>query len=84
MNMACRSTQNAAHIKRFLRLHIAIKPLIKNKHNKSLIMWKRNSFKISLQIWHLSKLEPAGRISDFGNFLNGFAKKFPRALMVLN
>ena len=56
MNIACRSTQNAARIKRFLRLHIVIKPLIKNKHNKSFIMWKRNSFKISLQIWRLSKV----------------------------
>ena len=54
MNIACRSTQNAERIKRFLRLHIVIKPLIKNKHNKSFIMWKRNSFKISLQIWLLS------------------------------
>ena len=54
--IACRSTQNAALIKRFLRLHIVIKPLIKNKHNKSFIMWKRNSFKISLQIWRLSKV----------------------------
>ena len=29
MNIACRSTQNAARIKRFLRLHIVIKPLNK-------------------------------------------------------
>ena len=45
------STQNATRIKRFLRLHIVIKPLIKKKHNKSFIMWKRNSFEISWQIW---------------------------------
>ena len=41
---------------RLLRLHIVLKPWIKNKHNKSFIMWKRNSFKISLQIWRLSKV----------------------------
>ena len=38
-------------------------------------MLKRNSVKISLQTWHLT----AGRIGDFGNFLNGFAKS-PRVL----
>ena len=85
MNIACRSTENAARIKRFLRLHIVIKPLIKNKHNKSFIMWEPNSFKISLcKFGTCQKLEPASRISDYGNFLNGFAKKSTRALMVLN
>ena len=75
MNTACRNTQNAARIKRFLILYIVIKPLIKNKRNKSFIMWKRNSFKISLQILRFcQKLEPAGRIDDSGNFLNGFAQ----------
>ena len=75
MNMACRSTQNAAHIKRFLRLHIAIKPLIKNKHNKSLIMWKRNSFKISLQIWHLSKVRTGWPYKWFWKFFERFRQK---------
>ena len=80
MNIACRSTQNAARIKRFLRLHIVIQPLIKNKHNKSFIMWKRNSFKISLQIWLLSKVIIGWPYrSDIGNFLNAFAKG-PRVL----
>ena len=47
MNIACRSTQNAARIKRFLRLHIVIKPFNKkNKHNKFFIMLKRNSFNV--------------------------------------
>ena len=38
MNIACRSTQNAARIKRFLRLRIVIKPLNKkiNRINSSL------------------------------------------------
>ena len=82
INIACRSTQNAARIKRFLRSHIVIKPFIKNKHNKSFIMWIRNSFKILCKFGACQKLEPAGRIGDFGNFLNGFAKS-PR-LIVLN
>ena len=56
MNIACRSTQNAKRLKRFLRLPIVIKPLIKNRLNKFLITLKGNSFKISSQIWHLSKV----------------------------
>ena len=80
MDIACRSTRNAARIKRFLSLHIVIKQLTKNKHDQSFIMLQRNSFEISLQIWHLSnKLEPAGRIGDFGNFWSRFAKS-PRVL----
>ena len=40
MNIACRSTQNAARIKRFLRLHIVIKPLNKKiKIANSLLCW---------------------------------------------
>ena len=31
INIACRSTQSAERIKRFLRLHIVTKPLIKNR-----------------------------------------------------
>ena len=47
MNIACRSAQNAARIKRFLRLHIVIKLLNKNnKHNKFFIVLKRNSIKV--------------------------------------
>ena len=42
MNIAGRSTQNAARIKDLLKLHIVMKPLNKkNKHNKFLIMLKR-------------------------------------------
>ena len=42
MNIACRSTQNAARIKRFLRLHIVIKPLNKkiNIINANLVLVK--------------------------------------------
>ena len=89
MKIARRSTQNASCIKHFLRLHIIIKPWNKkNKHNKFFIMLKRNSVNVhwnilpqlALQIWQ--KWEPAGRIGDFGDFLNGFAKS-PR-LIVLN
>ena len=51
-------------------LHI-IKPLNKkNKHNKFLIMIKRNSQNIYVHsnTQQLS-LQPAGRIGDFGNFV---------------
>ena len=83
MNIACRSTQNAARIKRFLKLHIVIKPLNKkNKHNKFFIILKRNSFNVHLKFGACQKWEPAGRIGDFGNFLNGFAKS--QRLIVLN
>ena len=83
MNIARRSTQNTARIKRFLRLHIVIKPLNKkDKHSKFFIMLKRNSFNVHWKFGACQKWEPAGRIGDFGNFLNGFAKS-PR-LIVLN
>ena len=40
INNACRSTQNAARIKRFLRLHIVIKPLNKKINTiNSLLCW---------------------------------------------
>ena len=43
-----RRVQNAKRTKRFLRLHIVIKPLNKkSKHNKFFIMLKRNSFKVN-------------------------------------
>ena len=45
-------------------LHIVIKPSIQNNHNKFFIALKRDSFKIYLQIWRLSKI----RTGDFGNF----------------
>ena len=80
INTACRSIQNAARIKRFLRLHIVIKPLNKkNKHNKFFIMLKRNSFNVHWKFGACQKWEPAGRIGDFGNFFNGLAKS-PRVL----
>ena len=103
INNACRSTQNAARIKRFLRLHIVIKPFNKkNKHNKWDLFLKeingfmlnvtdhycispeRNSFNVHWKFGACQKWEPAGRMGDFGNFLNGFAKS-PRVLRtVLN
>ena len=76
INIACRSTQNAAHIKRFLRLHIVIKPLNKKINTIMLfnIMLKRNSFNIHWKFGTYQKWEPANRIGDFGIFFNGFAK----------
>ena len=50
MNIACRSTQNAARIKRFLRLHIVIKPLNPKNHSKFFIMLKRNSMMFSANL----------------------------------
>ena len=85
MNIACRSTQNAARIKRFLRLHIFIKPLNKkNKRSKFFIMLKRNSFNVHWKFGACQKWEPANRIGDFGNFLNGFAKSPRVRRTVLN
>ena len=52
----CMSTENTEFFKRFLRLYIIIKLLIKNRLNKFFITLKRNSFKISSQIWRLSKV----------------------------
>ena len=47
-------------------------------------MLKRNSFNVHWKFGACQKWEPAGRIGDFGNFLNGFAKS-PRVLCtVLN
>ena len=42
-------------------------------------MLKRNSFKFLCKFSACLKLESAGRIGDFGNFLNGFAES-PRVL----
>ena len=42
----------------------------KKKHNKFFIMLKRNSFKFLCKCSACQKLEPAGRIGDFGNLLN--------------
>ena len=72
INNACRSTQNAARIKRFLRLHIVIKPLIKNRLNKFFITLKRNSFKISSQIWRLSKVRTGWPYRWFWKFFERF------------
>ena len=85
INIACRSTQNAERIKRFLRLHIVIKTLNKkNKHNKCFIMLKRNSFNVHCKFGACQKWELAGRVGDFGNFLNGFAKSPRVRRTVLN
>ena len=55
MNIACSSNQNATRIKRFLRLHIVIKPAktIKTKTyiNKFFIILKRNSINVHLSTW---------------------------------
>ena len=42
-------------------------------------MLKRNSFNVHWKFGACQKWEPAGRIGDFGKFLNGFAKS-PRVL----
>ena len=62
-----------AYMKHFLRLHIVIKPLIKNRLNKFFITLKRTLLKFLRKFGACQKLELAGRIGDFGNFLNGFA-----------
>ena len=60
-----RSTQNAERIKRFL----VIKPLIKKKNTiNSLSCWSVTKFLCKCSA--CQKLEPAGRIGDFGNLLN--------------
>ena len=43
------------------------------------MMFKRNSFNVHWKFSACQKWDPAGRIGDFGNFLNGFAKS-PRVL----
>ena len=45
-------------------------------------MMKRNSINVHCKFGACQKWEPAGRIGDFGNFLNGFAKS--QRLIVLN
>ena len=37
-------------------------------------MLKRNSFNVLCKFGACQKLEPAGRVGDFGNFLNGYSK----------
>ena len=93
VSIACRSTQNAGRIKRFLRLHSVIKPLNRKKINitNALFCWSvtllinvySNTLpQLALKIGACQKWEPAGCIGNFGNVLNGFAKS-PR-LIVLN
>ena len=85
MNIACRSTQNAARIKRLLSLHIVIKPLNKKINTiNSLSCW---SVTLLMFIQTLHTLLPAGRyIGDFGNFFSGFSKSpsVPRSSWILN
>ena len=78
MTIPSRSTQSAARIKRFLRLHIVIKPLNKKVNiTNPLLSWSVTllmffptlRLQLALQIWRLSK----GRtdcpyIGDFGIF----------------
>ena len=70
MNIACRSTQNAAHIKRFWRLHIVIKPLNKNKPDKFFIMLQSNSLNVHS---NTPKLATGWPYRWFWIFLSGFA-----------
>ena len=60
MNIACRSTQNAARIKRFLRLHIVIKPLNTKKHSKFLLCW---SVTLSMFSANLALVESENRLA---------------------
>ena len=69
MNIACRSTQNVARIKRFSRLHIVIEPL--NKKNNilnSLLCWSVTLLMFIYTLDRLSKVRTGWRIGDFGNF----------------
>ena len=93
MTIPSRSTQSAARIKRFLRLHIVIKPLNKKVNIiNPLLSWSVTllmffptlRLQLALQIWRLSK----GRtdcpyIGDFGIFFFNGSAKSPR-LIVLN
>ena len=47
-------------------------------------MLERNSFNVHWKFGACQKWEPAGRIGDFGNFLNGFAKSPSVLRTVLN
>ena len=60
------STQNAAHIKRVLSLHIIIKALSK----KSFIMLKHNSINVhsNTAIKSVNRLAVSFSIGDFGDF----------------
>ena len=72
LNIAWRSTQNAARVSNDFEDYTKIKPLNKKKiHNKFFIMFERNSINVPSNIrphLALQKWEPAGRISDFGIF----------------
>ena len=84
MNIACRSTQNVARIKRLLSLHIVIRPLNKKKTINSLLCW---SVILLMVIQTLHSLQLAGRyIGDFGHFFSGFAKSLRvlRSSWILN
>ena len=84
MDIACRSIENAARIKRFSRLHIVINHEIKKIINviNFLFLLKSNSINFHCKFGALQMWEPAGRIGDFGHFLNVFAKS--PWLIVLN
>ena len=47
-------------------------------------MLKRNSFNVQWKFCACQKWEPAGRVGDFGNFLNGFVKSPRVSRKVLN
>ena len=86
MNIPCRSTQNAARINRFWRLHIVLKPLNKKKNIiSSILCWSVTLLRFiqtlssHCKFGTSQKWEPDGRIGYFGNFFNGFARN-PRVL----
>ena len=63
INNACRSTQNAARIKRFLRLHIVIKPLNKKiKKTNSLLCWS-----VTLLMFTANLARVKVSMGDFGS-----------------
>ena len=63
--------------------HIVIKPLKKIDSINSLSRWGVTLLKFLRKFGACQKLEPAGRIGDFGHFLNCFAES-TRASMVLS
>ena len=70
LNIACRTTQNAARIKRFLRLHIVIKPLNKKKINimNCLLCWSVTILMFIQTLDHRLSHSPSLLISGFGSW----------------
>ena len=74
MNIACRSTQNVARIKRFSRLHIVIKPLNKKKINiiNSLLCWSVTLLMFIHTLDRLSKVRTGWPYRWFWKFFERF------------